>query len=119
MGSLQPPFLTSTDSFFSEDLADPETGSSSSTEVTGGEEISTLNISDPDIDTEDALEWDVLQDVIDRSKKVPRLVFTNLVKKKLTDFEEMVSQLTWAFSLKMIHRAIGNKKHINQIHKDI
>lgn len=58
----------------SEDLADPETGSSSSTEVTGGEEISTLNISDPDIDTEDALEWDVLQDVIDRSKKVPRFV---------------------------------------------
>ena len=42
--------------------------------MTGGEEISTLNMSDPDIDTEDALEWDVLQDVIDRSKKVPRLV---------------------------------------------
>ena len=38
--------------------------------MAGGEEISTLNISDPDVDTEDALEWDVLQDVIHRSKAV-------------------------------------------------
>ena len=53
-----------------QDLSDPETGSSASTEVAGGEEISTLNISDPDVDTEDALEWDVLQDVIHRSKAV-------------------------------------------------
>ena len=60
-----------------QDLSDPETGSSASTEVAGGEEISTLNISDPDVDTEDALEWDVLQDVIHRSKAVtgPRICF--------------------------------------------
>lgn len=45
-----------------QDLSDPEAGSSSSPDVTGGEEVSVLNISDPDIETEDAPEWDVVKD---------------------------------------------------------
>ena len=40
------------------DLADPESGSSSSPDVAGGEEISMLNLSE----SEDSLQWDLLKE---------------------------------------------------------